>query len=457
VKVRGSAVSFTNGHSQRRSLLRLPSCTDSSVSVPISRALSTPEYLDLKSYTAGISFRAIEPGVVLGPDRRLRIGRPGRADAKVLELPGARLDVINTVLPEGERETRRALAPTHEVPRMSTFAIAALLNRAVAAMPEDQVYVNVGVWHGFTYFAGALGNRDKRCFGVDNFSKWGKEKVRLAFENRLDRIGTRSQTMFTMDYQEYFAKVHREPIGVYLYDGDHAYEHQLRGLQIAEPFFADGCVIFVDDTNWPHPHGATLDFIAQSDRRWEILLDARTSSPGHPTWWNGLMVIRDVAGASPERKAPPEANLSAQEREMLRPPEFMSEPLTSDRPLVSLVLRNDGLDADRLRAAIEQALGQDWPNFELLVADEHPCRKCHVVLDSFGSRLKSVTTNDANALRTAIAESSGQFIAFADCDSALRPSAIEIGLAFPAASRFNTELTMDRHVRLEQSLAVDRI
>jgi hypothetical protein len=409
--------------------------------------------MNLRRYISNISFRAIEPRTPLGPDRRLRIARPGGADAKVVELPGAPLDVFNTVLPEAEPETRQTLAPTREMPRMSTFALGAVLNRAVAAMPADQVYVNVGVWQGFTYFAGALGNPDKRCIGVDNFSEWGKDDVRLALEDRLARIGTPGQALHTMDYREYFAKVHRDPIGVYVYDGDHAYEHQLQGLKIAEPHLADGCVVIVDDTNSRHPYEATLDFIAQSDRRWDMLLDCDTSAAGHPTWWNGLMLIQEASGgARRPGTAPIGAERLHRKRSLPGPPDFVSEAFTADRPLITLIVRNLGGDTERLGGAVEAALAQSWPALEVVVADEHPCPECQHVLGSFGDRIRTVG-NNGDAVRAAVAASRGEFVGFADCDAALRPTAVEIGLAFPRAARFNTELSPERHASIEQALA----
>jgi methyltransferase family protein/glycosyl transferase family 2 len=408
--------------------------------------------MDLRAYINGISFRAIEPQFPLGPDRRLRISRPESGEARLLELPGAPLDVLNVSLPEGERQTKSTLAATRDIPRMSTFAVGAVLNRAVAAMPRDQVYVNVGVWQGYTFFSGALGNPDKRCIGVDNFSEWGKEDVRVALEARLDRIGMPSQTMHAMDYREYFRMVHNEPIGVYLYDGDHAYEHQLQGLEIAEPFLADGCVVVVDDTNWRHPYEATLDFMAKSDRRWEILLDCDTSSPGHPTWWNGLLVIQDVGRASPDR-TPPSGAAASRKRNMPKLPKFVSESLASDPALVSLVLHNDGCGPDRLRASIDRALRLTWPRVELIVADDHPCDECQAILDSYADKIEVESAGDGGAVEAAVAASRGEFIAFADSDADLRPSAIQIGLTHPRASRFNTELTPERLAEIETSLS----
>jgi hypothetical protein len=97
-----------------------------------------------------------------------------------------------------------------------------------------------------------------------------------------------------MDYLDYFATKHREPIGVYLYDDPHTHADQLKGLQVAEPFFFGDCLILVDDTNGDAARRGTLDFIAQSGNRYEMLLDRRTSRNGHPTFWNGLMIFRRV-------------------------------------------------------------------------------------------------------------------------------------------------------------------
>ena len=98
-----------------------------------------------------------------------------------------------------------------------------------------------------------------------------------------------------MDYEEYFASVHRGSIGFYIYDGDHSYRNQLRGLEVAESFFSLGCVVMVDDTNLDEPRQATIDFLAKRDTKFQILLDQRTQSGGHPTWWNGIILFRRIA------------------------------------------------------------------------------------------------------------------------------------------------------------------
>ena len=88
--------------------------------------------------------------------------------------------------------------------------------------------------------------------------------------------------------------MHTGKIGFYIYDGDHDYDNQLNGLRLAEPFFSQNCIIFVDDTNEEEPRQATLDFIGKSPHQYQILLSEGTLFNGHPTLWNGIMVLERV-------------------------------------------------------------------------------------------------------------------------------------------------------------------
>lgn len=239
-----------------------------------------------EEYAAGLAFRDI------GPDDP-RIHRPTDGTA-VHRLASPRLNAIfeveNTILPGDSDDMLARLSPLLSMPRMSTLAIGALLNQAVAEMPSDHCYVNVGVWHGFSLFAAAAGNDDKRCIGVDNFSEFGRAQQN--FTRRFKQRRSNGLEFYAVDYREYFATYHRGEIGVYFYDGHHAYEHQLRGLQVAEPFFASGCLIFVDDTNFDAPRQATNDFLSASEHRYHCVMDRGTISAGHPTLWNGIIVLR---------------------------------------------------------------------------------------------------------------------------------------------------------------------
>jgi len=237
---------------------------------------------DLASFAQGIRFRWIQPGRTLGAWHLAWLHQLER-----LHYP---IDLVITRLPAARWRLRRLLRPLCLMPRMSTFAIAAVINRAVSLMPEGAAFVNVGVWNGFTFLAGMAGNPERRCVGVDDFSEFGGP--RQPFLARFERRRSPSHAFYEMDYTDYFAKRHEGPIGVYLYDGEHGYDNQLRGLATAERFFAPGCVIIVDDTNLPDPRRATLDFMAARPGAYRVLLDRTTAGNGHPTFWNGLLVLQ---------------------------------------------------------------------------------------------------------------------------------------------------------------------
>ena len=152
------------------------------------------------------------------------------------------------------------------------------------------------MWEGFSFFAGLMGNDDKKCIGIDNFSEFNEPRER--FLKHFNFYKSDSHFFYDMDYGQYFEKVHKLPIGFYLYDGSHKYEDQLKGLQCAEPFFEKNCIVMIDDTNLKAngepraPRRATLDFVKQSRFSYKVLLDKTTRFNGHPTWWNGVMVLR---------------------------------------------------------------------------------------------------------------------------------------------------------------------
>jgi hypothetical protein len=209
-----------------------------------------------------------------------------------LRRVGGTFDLLNTRFPPGAAAVKAALKPICRVPRMSTPAVGALINRGVAAMAPGEAFVNVGVWNGFTFLSGVAGNPDRVCIGVDNFSQFGGPKD--AFLERFARFKSANHSFHDIDYKEYFATLHRGPIGFYLYDGEHSYQNQLEGLRVAEPFFGPNCLVMVDDTNDAEPRQATYDFVKASGNRYETVLDVTTAQNQHPTWWNGVLLLRRV-------------------------------------------------------------------------------------------------------------------------------------------------------------------
>jgi hypothetical protein len=213
-----------------------------------------------------------------------------------------------------------------------------------------------------------------------------------------------------MDYRDYFDRVHEGPIGVYFYDGDHAYEHQLLGLRVAEPFFGEGCIVVVDDTNWVEPYEATFDFIAESEQEYTVLLDQQTVGNGHPTFWNGLLILQKSARS--RSASPPKGSHRPWEWDLKQYDAVALEP---EPPLVSLVVRNSRSSAERLEAAVTEARAQQWPALEVVAAED----------------------GEAATLQRALDSTRGDFVGIVDAEHELHPSAVEIGLVFPQASEFN--------------------
>jgi hypothetical protein len=238
-----------------------------------------------REYLNNIRFHYIKPDTPILP-----IGF-GRFTQK-LKL-GTKFEVFNTRFPSNGRQLKRLLQDIFYIPKMSTCAIGGLINEGVRQMPSDHAFVNVGVWKGYTLFAGMAGNDDKVCIGVDNFTEFGDPKD--AFCENFERYRSLQHHFFEMGYRDYFVQEHQRPIGFYIYDGEHSYENQLNGLQVAEPFFGENCIILIDDANYDEVQQGTADFIAHSQNHYEVIFSQTTFCNAHPTFWNGIIMLQRVS------------------------------------------------------------------------------------------------------------------------------------------------------------------
>ncbi len=242
--------------------------------------------MSLADYARAIRFRWIGPGSRLPPRRW--VGAVRR-----LRRVGIDPEEAITRLPE-ETPDRvvRGLRELGSVPRMSTFAVGAIVARGVQEMPPGGAYLNVGVWHGYSLLAGMLGGPDRPCVGVDDFSEFGgpEEEFRARFEAR---AGERHR-FHSMDYRAYFEGPHRKPVGFYFWDGPRGYEDELRGLRLVEPHLVEGSHILVDDVNWDDRRRAAEEFVAGSDGALQVVFQRRTAYNKHLTFWNGVMILRKV-------------------------------------------------------------------------------------------------------------------------------------------------------------------
>lgn len=238
--------------------------------------------MNYSDYVRNIKFRMLQPTST----------RPHglRIVSRMLSRIGWHFEIANTVLPDDDAAMKQRLQTLCRLPRMSTFAIGAAINRAVSELPSDQTFVNIGVWNGFTFFSGMIENDEKQCIGVDNFSH--RDSPREAFLSRFNNSRSDSHHFYESGFRDYFRNQHTEPIGVYVFDGPHTHQDHIDALTFAEPFFAEGCLILIDDTNWSQVRDATDQFLQDSAHSYEKLFDVGTPGSGHPTFWNGLQVLK---------------------------------------------------------------------------------------------------------------------------------------------------------------------
>jgi Methyltransferase domain len=243
------------------------------------------------------SFHLLGPMAKPGADDSFHVRRADGTVATLIQTQANPLEVAIAHFGGRDSSLKQRLHPLLSIRRMSRLMNAAVINTAVGEMADGEEFVNVGVWNGFTMLAAMAGNEHKNCCGVDNFSEFGGPKD--DFLEQFTARRSRRHRFLDQDYVDFFAAGLDRPLRVYLYDGEHSYENQYRGLLIADPFYADDAVIVVDDTNLDRARDATLQFAQDSRLEWEVIYDQRTSSIRHPTLWNGLMVLE---AGGPQRR-----------------------------------------------------------------------------------------------------------------------------------------------------------
>lgn len=237
--------------------------------------------MTLQDACRSIHFRFLKPSTPLPEMIRALLIR-------VFQMPQCLLDRLNTVVPFLDNSRARALRRASRMQKMSTYAVGAIINEAVRQMPEGTCYLNIGTWKGFSLFAGMAGNPDRSCIGVDSFVEFGGP--REIFLRRFQRLRTKCHEFFDADWRAYM-KTHTRTIGVFFYDAAHDQQSQFDSLMIADPFIVPGGVIIVDDTNWPGPRDAVKAFLSQK-KNYELVFDQTTAGNCHPTFWNGVMILR---------------------------------------------------------------------------------------------------------------------------------------------------------------------
>lgn len=232
--------------------------------------------MNLKNFCRSIFFP------VLKPQENFFFRPPSFVDFEI-----ANTVFVHNSLSQEVHNTLKELC--YQVPHMSSLAIGAILQKAVSLMHQDSVFLNIGLWKGFSLIAGLTHNPEVKGIGIDNFCFWGGNQE-LCQQN-LEDFQIQNATIFEEDFVHYLTHLHKEAIGVYFYDGPHDYESQMAALQLAEPFFREGTIVIVDDINLEGPLRSIQDFLALHPNQYRILFSETTAGNQHPSLWNGLLIL----------------------------------------------------------------------------------------------------------------------------------------------------------------------
>jgi hypothetical protein len=182
---------------------------------------------------------------------------------------------------------------------MTAPCVLQLLNHAVGCLGEGECYCEVGCFQGATVVGALLGHAGRAALAADNFSEFDPQgHNRAALLGNLGAFGLRGQVRFhDQGFEDFLLGLRGggAKVGAYFYDGAHDYRSQLLGLLLAVPLLAGRALLVVDDGNWPAARQAAWDFLAVRPEA-RPLLDLRTPGNGHPTFWNGLLVLGWEAG-----------------------------------------------------------------------------------------------------------------------------------------------------------------
>ena len=215
----------------------------------------------------------------------------------------------NTIFRNIDKEEKEAINKLALIDTMSKISIGFIINQICKSLDSKGVYLNIGVWRGFSMFAGMI-NTECGVYGVDNFSFNYNEgnnslnniveekKARAYFSAHLKKFqDEKKHFFFDMDYKKFFTlwEKRKKAIDFYYYDGEHSYDNQYQNLIIANNFFKRGTIILVDDYNEDNVEKATLDFVAKFDSDFKILKEIKTANKYiHPTYANGIVLIEKI-------------------------------------------------------------------------------------------------------------------------------------------------------------------
>ena len=179
----------------------------------------------------------------------------------------------------------------------STPEIKSMLNHIGRSVES---YLEVGVFHGGTFFSTVAGSSDLKAYAVDIFVEDVASGPSNSFRGGLDRmkrdnVKFLNKDCFTVDQTDI-----PESIEAYLYDGPHHKEEQERALTHYVDFMKDKFIFMVDDFNDADVVEGTRNALENLKDKIKVEKEWVFKTTGNMglIWWNGyyIAVISKIDG-----------------------------------------------------------------------------------------------------------------------------------------------------------------
>jgi len=243
----------------------------------------------------------------ISPDKNIRNLYIYRIKKKIYKIFNKEKNFINSItkFKNIDKSDTEMLEILKNFETMSRISIGFLINQIAKNLTKDQLYLNIGVWRGFSMFSAML---NTSCFvhGVDDFSHDIITRPNLKesnftknyFYQNFNKIKVSPKHFFhDMDYLVFFKNFEKENKGIdfYYYDADHTYKAQYDNLCIVHNFLKKNSLILIDDYNEIQVQEATQDFIEKNKKNYKILEIIKTANRFiHPTFANGLILFEKI-------------------------------------------------------------------------------------------------------------------------------------------------------------------
>ena len=242
------------------------------------------------------------------PNKNIRKEYFYRIKKKYYKIIGKENKFINsnTIFKNLDKHESNVINILSEIDNMSSIAVGFIINQIAKKLSNNDIYLNIGTYRGFSLLAGML-NTECKVYGIDNFShdyhsgdkllkpeddsneNFKSKKYFLSHFNKHKKENRHK--FFEIDFKKFFSNFN-EYINFYYYDADHSYENQLENLLIANQFLKRNSIILVDDYNEEPVKRATLDFISKNSTKFKILKEFETANRFiHPTYANGIILF----------------------------------------------------------------------------------------------------------------------------------------------------------------------